>query len=84
VLEFENRLQVGDFVDAQDTAGKWYEAIVRDTTEDTVTIHYAGWASKWDVTLHRRIEGDDVDGVPLVREIKMCDRLECLQCLQCF
>lgn len=65
-LEFENRLQVGDFVDAQDTAGKWYEAIVRDVGDDTVTVHYAGWASKWDTTLYRRDDGDDVDGVSRV------------------
>ena len=54
-------------MDAQDSAGKWYEAIVREITDDTVTVHYAGWASKWDATVYRRLDGNDVDGVPSVR-----------------
>jgi hypothetical protein len=53
-LELGNRLQVGDFVDAQDSAGKWYEAIVRSLDDDFVTVHYFGWASKWDATIRRR------------------------------
>ncbi|KAL9189843.1 hypothetical protein ACHAXT_009518 [Thalassiosira profunda] len=53
-LELENRLQVGDFVDAQDGAHKWYEAIVREVTPATVKVHYFGWASKWDADLPRR------------------------------
>ncbi len=50
-LELENRVQVGDFVDAQDIAGKWYEAIVKEVTESTVTVHYIGWASRWNTIL---------------------------------
>jgi ubiquitin carboxyl-terminal hydrolase 8 len=53
-LELENRIQVGDFVDAQDVAGKWYEAIVREVTDTTVNVHYFGWASRWNATLRRR------------------------------
>lgn len=53
-LELENRIQVGDFVDAQDIAGKWYEAIVREVSDTTVKVHYFGWASRWDATLRRR------------------------------
>ena len=53
-LELEERLQPGDFVDAQDTTGKWYEAIVRDITDEIVVVHYAGWASRWDIKLKRR------------------------------
>lgn len=53
-LELGNRLQVGDFVDAQDSAGKWYEAVVRNLHDDFVNIHYFGWASKWDATIRRR------------------------------
>lgn len=53
-LELGNRLQVGDFVDAQDSAGKWYEAIVRRIEGELVTVHYFGWASKWDCTIRRR------------------------------
>jgi ubiquitin carboxyl-terminal hydrolase 8 len=53
-LELENRLQVGDFVDAQDIAGKWYEAIVREVDDDTVKVHYFGWASRWNSTLRRK------------------------------
>lgn len=55
-LELGNRLQVGDFVDAQDSAGKWYEAIVRSIDVDQVTVHYFGWASKWDATVRRRAD----------------------------
>ncbi|KAL3781972.1 hypothetical protein ACHAWO_004785 [Cyclotella atomus] len=53
-LELENRLQVGDYVDAQDTAHKWYEAIVREITPDTVKVHFFGWGSRWDAELPRR------------------------------
>ena len=55
-FELENRLQVGDFVDAQDVAGKWYEAIVRQVDGNVVTVHYAGWASRWDAKVRRRRE----------------------------
>eukprot|EP00751_Fragilariopsis_kerguelensis_P010792 CAMPEP_0170769684 /NCGR_PEP_ID=MMETSP0733-20121128/7105_1 /TAXON_ID=186038 /ORGANISM="Fragilariopsis kerguelensis, Strain L26-C5" /LENGTH=1382 /DNA_ID=CAMNT_0011111289 /DNA_START=85 /DNA_END=4230 /DNA_ORIENTATION=- len=50
-FELENRVQVGDFVDAQDIAGKWYEAIVQEVTDTTVNVHYFGWASRWNSTL---------------------------------
>lgn len=53
-LELENRIKVGDFVDAQDATGKWYESIVTAVTEDTVTVHYFGWASKWNGRVRRR------------------------------
>lgn len=46
--------QVGDFVDAQDTALKWYEAIVKEVTPETVKVHYFGWGSRWDGELPRR------------------------------
>jgi len=52
-LQFENRVQVGDFVDAQDIAGKWFEAIVKEVTEYTVTVHYIGWASRWNTMLRK-------------------------------
>jgi len=64
-LELENRVQVGDFVDAQDIAGKWYEAIVQEVSQTTVKIHYLGWASKWNGILrkcrHSCHTVDDVD-----------------------
>lgn len=52
-LQLENRVQVGDFVDAQDIAGKWFEAIVKEVTEYTVTVHYIGWASRWNTMLRK-------------------------------
>mmetsp|Transcript_8792 Transcript_8792/g.21463 ORF Transcript_8792/g.21463 Transcript_8792/m.21463 type:complete len:1215 (+) Transcript_8792:406-4050(+) len=58
-LELGNRVQVGDFVDAQDIAGKWYEAVVKDVSETTVTIHYLGWASRWNATLWKAKHGDN-------------------------
>jgi len=56
-LELENRLQVGDFIDAQDGALKWYEAIVRELAPDSVKVHYFGWGSRWDGTVPRRKGG---------------------------
>jgi hypothetical protein len=52
-LELEKRIQVGDFVDAQDGTGKWYEAIVKKVTDTTVTVHYFGWASRWNGQMRR-------------------------------
>jgi hypothetical protein len=77
-MELENRVSVGDFVDAQDVAGKWYEAVVLavggdygendskasdnrnqskqaadDSQKDIVTVHYLGWASRWNAVLKR-------------------------------
>lgn len=65
-LELENRIQVGDFVDAQDATGHWYESLVREVTEDSVTVHFFGWASKWDFKIRRRREGDVPLGLSLV------------------
>ena len=64
-LELWNRIQVGDFVDAQDAAGKWYEAIVQKVTDDTVTVHYFGWASKWNATIRRRKDSEinEISGI---------------------
>ena len=62
-LEFENRIKPGDFVDAQDSSGSWYESVVRETTDDTVTVHYIGWSSRWDATLKRRRNGKAVEGI---------------------
>lgn len=46
--------QIGDYVDAQDSTKKWYEAIVRDIKPNSVRVHYFGWGSKWDAELPRR------------------------------
>ena len=66
-LEFPNRLQVGDFCDAQDTTGKWYEAVVREISEDKVKVHFMGWASRWDGIVRRYADGTAPAGVPKVR-----------------
>jgi hypothetical protein len=60
--------QVGDFVDSQDAAGKWYEALVREVAEDTVTVHYFGWATKWNGTIRRRkdVEMTGVSAVSMI------------------
>ena len=65
-LELGNRLNVGDYVDAQDSAGKWYEAMVREVEDDSVVVHYFGWASKWDCKLRRRPESK-IEGSTAVR-----------------
>ena len=62
-LELQHRVQVGDFVDAQDIAGKWYEAMVKEVSETTVTVHYLGWASRWDTILWKsKRTSDSSDG----------------------
>ena len=63
-LELEERIQVGDFVDAQDIAGKWYEAVVRNVDDVSVTVHYIGWASRWDARIKRRRNQPGMDGIP--------------------
>eukprot|EP00977_Amphora_coffeiformis_P001681 scaffold316_cov158-Amphora_coffeaeformis.AAC.5 len=53
------RLKPGDFCDAQDIAGQWYEALVvgRETIQDDdqtfekVKVHYMGWASRWNASV---------------------------------
>lgn len=62
-LELENRIQVGDFVDAQDATGKWYEAIVREVADDTVSVHYFGWASKWNGTIRKKKDSNVEAGI---------------------
>lgn len=62
-LELSRRLQVGDYVDAQDVAGKWYEAVITALDETTVTVHYFGWASRWDSRIKRFKDSPLVDGV---------------------
>ena len=55
--ELPVRIQPGDYVDAQDVTGQWYEAIVRKVSpnnDNTVLVHYTGWASKWDTKIRRR------------------------------
>jgi ubiquitin carboxyl-terminal hydrolase 8 len=61
-LELSNRICVGDFVDAQDSMGNWFESLVREISEDTIRVHYIGWASKWDANLRRTNDGT-VEGV---------------------
>merc|ERR1712083_830918 len=39
---------VGDIIDANDTDGKWYEAVVRFACSSYVCVHYIGWKSRWD------------------------------------
>ena len=69
-LEFENIINVGDFVDAQDSSGRWYESVVREVTDDTVKVHYFGWSSRWDATLKRRRNGKAVEGI-----MQVCHRI---------
>ena len=45
---------MGDYVDAQDTAFNWHEAIVTELTPKTVKVHYSGWGSRWDGELPTR------------------------------
>ena len=53
--ELSVRIQKGDYVDAQDVTGQWYEAIVREVqdNDNTVLVHYTGWATRWDTKIRR-------------------------------
>jgi len=53
-MELGNRIKVGDFVDAQDSTGKWYEAVIRAVDDDAVKVHYIGWSSRWDSAVPRK------------------------------
>ena len=57
-LELVARLQPGDFVDASDNSGSWYEAQVHEVLEDRVKVHFFGWASRWDGWICRRRPGE--------------------------
>lgn len=51
--ELAKRIQVGDFVDAQDSSGRWYEAIVREVRPLELKVHFLGWTSRWDGVIPR-------------------------------
>jgi hypothetical protein len=49
------RFEVGDLVDAKDSTGRWYEAVVIQlTAEDVARIHFRGWQEKWDENISLR------------------------------
>ena len=52
-FELVNRISVGDYVDARDSTGKWYESLVREVLPDGVKVHFIGWSTRWDLILPR-------------------------------
>ena len=50
--DWTRHLKVGDFADAKDYKGKWYESVIRyiEGAEDdrTMIVHFIGWNPKWD------------------------------------
>jgi len=62
-LELATRLEVGDWVDAQDETGKWFESIVKEISDNAVKVHYLGWASKWDSWIQRHARNEVPAGV---------------------
>ena len=44
----ERKFEVKQWVDCLDTVGKWCEAIVVNVKPDGVSVHYDGWADRWD------------------------------------
>jgi hypothetical protein len=81
-LELENRIQVGDFVDAQDATGQWYESIVTEVSEDTVTVHFFGWASRWNGRVRRRKHCEVPAGVGV--SLFLCYHYYCIVLIQHF
>ena len=61
-LDLVRRMRVGDFCDAQDVAGKWFEAMVCKIDDESVTVHYFGWASRWNTKLKRTLTSS-IDGM---------------------
>lgn len=59
-----NRIKVGDFVDAQDSSGKWYESVVQAVTQDIITVHFFGWNSRWDAELSKDYSTELVKKIP--------------------
>lgn len=51
-------IQVGDFIDAQDSTGKWYESIVKEVRDDELKVHYFGWSFRFDGIVRRRKTSD--------------------------
>ena len=51
--DWKSHLRVGDWIDAQDDCGDWYEAEVLaiDQLEKTLRVHFKGWGHKFDVTI---------------------------------
>ncbi|OQR84513.1 ubiquitin-specific protease [Achlya hypogyna] len=41
-------LQVGDYLDAKDSADQWYEARVVAVADETVKVHYMSWSAKFE------------------------------------
>jgi len=62
-LDLPSRLRVGDFVDARDSSGRWYEAVVRSVDAHKVKVHYVGWSSKWDAWIPKSNEEEDREDV---------------------
>jgi len=60
LLELSHRVRVGDFVDAQDSNGTWYEAVVREVSKNDIKVHFCGWSSKWDHVIRRMIDDEDI------------------------
>ena len=52
-------LGVGDFVGAQASSGKWYEAVITHLSKETKENILDG--SKWNYALWRTISGTDKD-----------------------
>jgi hypothetical protein len=53
------RLQVGDYLDAKDHEGNWYDSrvVAVSSLVRKIKVHYMGWESRWDTWLSL----DDVD-----------------------
>jgi hypothetical protein len=43
-------LQVGDYLDAKDQEGNWYDSrvVAVNPLERKIKVHYMGWESRWD------------------------------------
>jgi hypothetical protein len=56
-------LRPGDFVDARDSSGQWYESII--LADDTIPagairVHFRGWSKKWDDTISAEDKQDRI------------------------
>jgi len=46
-------LKKGDLIDARDSEGRWFDAIVAELRNDEIKVHYRGWSARWDAWLNK-------------------------------
>ena len=48
-INYYDQYEQGRFIDAMDTVNQWCLAEIVQVDQRTLTIHFDGWSSKWDI-----------------------------------